>query len=419
MSAHARLGPSNHRWPNCPGSVREEAAYPDVAGAAAIDGTGSHLLLELCLQNSVRADAYESQVIGEGHEDAPMGWFVDKDRAIRVQMCLDYLVRRVDELKHEFGDDAVIAIESESLSNPGQRAGRDDWWGTVDITVTVTVDGKVMFIEVIDYKDGRMWVNVSGNSQLQSYLIGKVNVAAFDDRIGGRITIVQPKTRTPVRYEFIYSSDLIEVERGLVAAAAATDDPNAPLIPDDKLGKGHCHWCSHKTNCDALVQSLSKGIATMKETDMELFSSLETAVATLSEMPGEQLGRLADTKQAVEKIYEKIQVEIELRLVRGDDVPGWDMGEGRGSQVWAMEDDEVEKALRSRRFLKSQIFPSKLISPAQALKREGLTETQIKKMKEELIVFKAGAQRPVQVPRETQDPSVMFMDAVEPEVSFL
>ena len=48
MSAHARLGPSNPRWTKCPGSVREEMFYIDIPGEAAIDGTGSHLLLEMC-----------------------------------------------------------------------------------------------------------------------------------------------------------------------------------------------------------------------------------------------------------------------------------------------------------------------------------------------------------------------------------
>ena len=41
MSDHATLSPSKrHRWAACPGSVREERAYPeDRSGPAAIDGT--------------------------------------------------------------------------------------------------------------------------------------------------------------------------------------------------------------------------------------------------------------------------------------------------------------------------------------------------------------------------------------------
>ena len=77
MSSHARLSPSNTRWPKCPGSVREEAAYPDVSGEAAIDGTGSHLLLELCLQNGVRAATYDGQIIGANHDSFDYDMILD------------------------------------------------------------------------------------------------------------------------------------------------------------------------------------------------------------------------------------------------------------------------------------------------------------------------------------------------------
>ena len=51
MSTHANLSPSKrHRWALCPGSIREEAKYPDdTSGPAASDGTHSHTLLEHCI----------------------------------------------------------------------------------------------------------------------------------------------------------------------------------------------------------------------------------------------------------------------------------------------------------------------------------------------------------------------------------
>jgi len=66
MSTHARLNcSSSERWQNCPGSIREEEVYPNISGAAAIDGTGSHLLLELCLKSGRKAASYVGEVIGE------------------------------------------------------------------------------------------------------------------------------------------------------------------------------------------------------------------------------------------------------------------------------------------------------------------------------------------------------------------
>ena len=136
MSVHARLGPSNHRWPHCPGSVREEAKYPDIPGEAAIDGTGSHLLLELSLENNEPASFFLCTLIGVNSEDKPEGWMVNQDRIDRVQMCLDYVTRRCSELEAEYpGCD--ISVETESKSDPGALFGRDDWNGTVDITIKV------------------------------------------------------------------------------------------------------------------------------------------------------------------------------------------------------------------------------------------------------------------------------------------
>ena len=104
MGEHARLGPSDKTWPDCPGSPRVNAGYEDIPGAPAIDGTGSHLLLEECLMSNVRSNAYDGQIIGANHPDNPMGWLVSIDRVERVQQCLDYIQRRVKELSLMFPD---------------------------------------------------------------------------------------------------------------------------------------------------------------------------------------------------------------------------------------------------------------------------------------------------------------------------
>lgn len=429
--AHARLGPSNHRWPNCPGSVREEAVYEDVAGAAAIDGTGSHLLLELCLQNGVRAEAYDGHVIGANHHDQPMGWLIGPDRIERVQMCLDYITRRVKELRDLYPG-STVKVEAESKADPGGMFGRKDWWGTVDITIMViNAHERCLFMEIIDYKDGRGWVHVKDNTQLLSYAAGKLRpfVASGPDRVrpfkpeqvagGCRLTIVQPKTDKPIRSEDETAVYVMEKAEELARAARATDDPGAPLIPDDKGGKGYCRWCKHKPNCTAheersveMVMSMSNDI--VASDGQSLFELVNQVITDVKNMDNEKLAQLADAKDGLMAAFDKVEKEIEERVVNGQQVPGYAMRPGKCSNVWALSEEEVVKKLRARKLKLDDIYPKKLAAPAQILKSDKLTKDQKKRLEEELIVQKAGADKLTKVARAAK-PSAeqMFGDVID------
>ncbi len=93
-TAHATLSPSKRqRWAACPGSVREEAAYPDErSGAAAIDGTHSHTLLEHCVKAGV---ADPLPMVGIKMKDDDGEFVIDAERAQRVKIATDYIRNRV------------------------------------------------------------------------------------------------------------------------------------------------------------------------------------------------------------------------------------------------------------------------------------------------------------------------------------
>ena len=400
MADHARLGPSNHRWPNCPGSVREEAKYHDVSGKAAIDGTGSHLLLEMCLLNNVRAESYDTQVIGVGDKDQPNGWMVHRDRIERVQMCLDYVTRRFKELKAKYPN-AVIEIVAEGKSNPGALYGRTDWWGPCDITITVMEAGTCPFLETIDYKDGRMWVGVKGNTQFTSYTGGRArpfigagpqlvkpfNPAGVYD--GVRHTVVQPKTNPVIRYEDLTTAELIKRLDKMWWAAVLTDDPDAPLIPDDKGGKGYCSWCKHKKNCNAgstrslEVIAMSSDVETTGE---PLFKQMTNLLSQIpKDMTGEQLAEIASAKTALIASFIKYDDEILDRVSQGLLVPGYTMRPGKGSKKWNCDDEVIQKRLTSLRLKKADCWPAKIITPAAMLKLDSLTKAQKSKLEGDLI----------------------------------
>jgi hypothetical protein len=386
--------------------VREEANYPDISGEAAIDGTGSHLLLELCLTENQPALAYLDSLIGVNDPEKPGGWMVDRERCDRVQMCLDYITRRVTELETNYPD-ADIAVESETKSNPGEKFGRDDWWGTVDVTITVTMAGKVHFIEVVDYKDGSGWVHVEGNTQLISYLGGKAP-DIFDLKC--RMTIVQPKTQPPVRYADIVWSELNEELVKLASAAEATDDPEAPLTCGN-----HCQWCKHKPNCTVQTEG---SIEIMSQ--LIPIKDLNILIENPGQLPSSQLSKILSAKEGIMTAFDKVAEEIQRRIEAGDDVPGWAMVPGNSRRIWNCSEAEVEKALRSRRLKDADIYVKSIVSPAQCMKIPQLTDKQKQTIEKELITTIAGKLTLKKVSRKQKtEAAEMFAEVAQPQpISF-
>jgi len=93
VTTHSKLSPSSrHRWGACPGSVREEAKFPEEpSGPSAIDGTHTHALLERCLKEEHAAAYYVGQTLTDHEGD----FVVDEARAERVQVALDYVNSKV------------------------------------------------------------------------------------------------------------------------------------------------------------------------------------------------------------------------------------------------------------------------------------------------------------------------------------
>lgn len=426
---HARLGPSNHRWPNCPGSVLAEAPYPDIPGEAAIDGTGSHLLLEYCLKHGVRADCYDGQIIGVNHQDNPNGWLIDLTRCERVQECLDYVAKRHSDLGKEYPG-ATITVQAESHSDPGAMFGRNDWWGTVDVTIEVSDEGQCLFMEVIDYKDGRGWVNAKDNTQLISYLGGKVReyIASgpqmikplVTDRLHGcRMTIVQPKTTPTVRSEDIPVPVLIDKLEELGLAAWRTDQPDAPLIADDKGGKGHCRWCKHKPNCTAQT---TNSLEAMTEMSNQLSTTggqgiveiLQNATLNFNELPDSKLVELADAEAGIQALFDRIKEEIQSRIESGNHVPGYAMKPGKGSNEWNDDEEKIVKMLKARKLKLADIYPPKLVSPAQVMKSDKLTKEQKAKIQRDYVSYIAGGNKLTRVSvKEAPDVNLMFGDVAQ------
>lgn len=408
--SHARLSPSNHRWVHCPGSIREEANYEQVTNDSAIDGTGSHLLLEKCLENNIEPGLFLGSLIGANHPDKPKGWTVRQDRIDRVEYCTSYIERRKKELRkqHEY---CYVIVSSETKSYPGKRYGRDDWWGTVDITISVHLEltNQIVYLEVVDYKDGHTFVDVNNNPQLVAYAAGKLPPEATNTVRDVRLTVIQPKTKPPIRSQDLTYWSVMEKAAKLNEAAKLTDNPEAPLI----AGK-HCKWCSHEKKCSAKKNEIIEGLGAFMEPvqSNQLFESIEAMFKDVDGMTSDELGHLLDAKPALDAVFKKASQEIERRLSVGERVSGYAMLPGNSSNIWAIDEEELVKILKARRFKKEDIYPCKLISPAQALSSSFLTKEQKSKLEKEYIKNVPGKLSLKQVERKKDDILDIFDDVV-------
>ena len=385
MSTHANLSPSKrHRWGLCPGSIREEAKYPDDrSGPAAIDGTHSHTLLEFCLSEDVEPETLVSATM----QDDDGTFIVDIERAQRVKVATDYVKqRRAEQLS------AVIA---EHRVNPQRLIARDDMSGTVDIQIYGTD-----VLEIVDYKDGMGAVQAEGNAQLELYAVGAL--ADADEpypwkRV--RMTIIQPKMALrglpAITSHEVDISEILAIVDRLVIEGAAVDAPDAPLVP----GESQCKFCKAKGSCAALASNVMKEIGIMFQPVMSLDVAQQSADKDPSTMDDGQILSIMEAAPLMRQLLEGVEKEALRRLQSGQAITGLKLVNGRGSRAWALQDDEIAEKLIKMGIPKGSVYETKLVSPAKAEKltwekRDGtkvqLTERQLKRMEQEYVVKMAG-----------------------------
>ena len=388
MSTHATLSPSKRqRWAACPGSVREEAAYPDErSGAAAIDGTHSHTLLEHC----VKAGAADPlPMVGIKMKDDDGEFVVDAERAQRVKVAIDYI-------KHRHAESLGIAqLIAEQRVDPQWLLSRDDLSGTVDVQIHDVLHG---VLEIIDYKDGMNDAWDSAILQMEQYAVGAL--AGFKIAKPGRypfqtvrMTVIQPKL-TLRGGQAIRSVDypvdkvVDEVARTIVIEAAATDRPDAPLVPGEK----QCRYCRAKGGCAALS---TKALQVVDTVDI----TASAAEKDPTKMTDEQIVQIMEAAPLLRQMLEGVEKEAQTRMERGADIPGLKMVNGKGHRAWKLSEDEMAERLRKMGIPKESVYKTTLVSPAQAeklrwKKRDGtdvqLTERQLKTLENEYMVKTVG-----------------------------
>lgn len=415
---HSALSPSKaHRYIRCPGSVRLEAQYPDVSNDAAIDGTHSHTLLQKCVEMGLMP---ASMFLNETLTDHEGDFVVDAQRAARVQVALGYINQRVLDVRAK---GIAVRVIAEERVDPKLWVERDDMSGTVDVRIEGATPCE--FLEIIDYKDGMGVVAAEGNEQMELYAIG-----AFNGQTQVTMTIIQPKLATkgmsPVSSHTVGADYLFERAKVYKAAGAATEAPDAPLVPGDT----QCKFCKAKGGCPALmgqsaalfnpVAYAGPAVIATSLTDNAIGKSPDT-------MTSADLAEVLKAAPLARQFFEAAEAEAERRMKLGQAVPGFKLVNGRGSRVWSLPEEQIAEKLVKIGIPKGEVYETKLLSPAKVEKLtwknragevQSLSKKKLSVIESEYVTHMAGKPTVAPVadsrPAIVTDASAMFQSVAPP-----
>lgn len=356
VKSHAELGASvAARWMACPGSVQLSRGQPNIETEHSRAGTAAHKLAEMCFARG------KEPALWVGEEIA--GVMVDEEMAEAVKVFVDYcraLIRPADPS----WPSPFMYHWIETTFNLDHLNPPAPMYGTADF---IAYDPETKTLHVVDYKNGSgVVVEVVGNKQLRYYALGAaLAVGTGLDIETVQMTIVQPRAYHPagvVRHDHIRYVDLLDFADELLAAAKATQEPDAPLSPGP-----HCRFCPAAGICPAqrdYVQTIAQTEFAMMPVDVP------PAPETL---PPAILADILDKLPILEEWAKTVRAHAQRQLETGEltaEQLGQKLVEKRATRKWK-NDDDVERFLRGKGYANEEIFVQKIKSPAQVEKLMG------------------------------------------------
>lgn len=375
--AHSPVGGSQFaRLALCPGSRRKAAeAPPQPTSPWAAEGTAVHQVIEDCLARGkggkwkVEPDAY----LGHHFEIDGHDIEIEPKHVEAARVMVD-LVRRLARPKK-----ARLFVEQKFAL----KSVDDEAYGTADAAVW-NEDTGVLY--VVDYKNGAgKFVAADHNLQLVFYAAGVIEKLKINPS-DVHMAIVQPNHvgGEPVRWWTVDIFEFDEWHQRLKDIAAATRDPEAPLVPGDE----QCHWCAAKSICearatlagvpsaaaafgqagdddlDALLGDGSAGAVEVAPPASRELQLLTTPVALLA--PAE-LSTALDLCDALEKRVKEIRQHAHERAEGGVEIPDRVLEPTKPVRKWA-DEERAHTTLTDCGLTDDQIFERKMVTPAAAEK---------------------------------------------------
>ena len=324
--AHAKFAASSsERWMNCPASMKlAELCPPSRSGAAAVEGTKAHELMERALEMWVK-----DVVTFFENDNYPL------DMREHVQVLVDFV-------RENRGEHDELLIEQKTFLD---FIHPTDMFGTVDVAIIEPFGS----LHIIDYKHGVGYVNHKENPQMMYYALGLAHERNYDfDSI--KTTIVQPRGGSKAVRTFEFDTKLLFKWRDKFKEAVERCE-TANIT--DVVEGSWCKWCPAKLKCPALS---TKSLVSAK---LAFATPVQPEPKDLS---ASQLKAVLDRAEYIELWIDEVKKYAEERVRNGDTIPGWGLVPKRAMRQWVDE----SKILNSDA---GQLITVKnLLSPAQAEK---------------------------------------------------
>lgn len=234
---------------------------------------------------------------------------------------------------------------------------RPGLFGTNDASLVLCPD---RVLRVYDFKGGKgVPVLAERNKQMLYYGLGALMKYGKEYNPSElELVIVQPRcphSEGPVRRWRVDLMDVYDWSQDLLEAAAATDDPHAPLHAGD-----WCRWCPCAGSCPAYKDMAANAIA-LDFAPIHPQPLPDPKLLTNAEI-GEILPRIGIAEDWIRLVYAHALGELEA----GRDIPGYKLVAKRGRRHWRSDDArEIEKELRLFGLLGDDLYTRDLKSPAQ------------------------------------------------------
>lgn len=378
--AHALLSASSaKKWLNCPPSARLEDSLPDNTSESAEEGTLAHSMCELKLRKLFIEPSMTSRTFNRR-----LGKIKKHERySPEMDKYTDVYVEYIQKLAYGFEAAPYIAVEKEL----DYGAYAPEGFGTADC---ILISGTECY--VIDFKYGKgVPVYAEDNSQMSLYALGVLSAYSMVYPIENiTMVIVQPRLdnisewRTTAEYLSLWGEKTVR--------------PQAELAY-----KGEGEYCQGEW-CDSGFCKAAAICRHRAERNMSLDQEYINPVTGQYDMPpiidNQMVGSILGRAKNLAKWVKKLERYALDELVKGNQIPGWKIVEGRSNREFT-DVDLAYGALIDAGYKKELLYdrvPVPLTKVEKQISREdydNILASYIRKPKGKPTLVPEGDSRPV------------------------